>query len=235
MDASVGQQLRELRLRAGLTLEEVAAAMGLARASSAQHYEDSYKRPFLPLDKASALANTLEGRGTPPIRREEVLALALNEGALGDSVAVSEALKTGATKLAIINEMEGETREGRGRKSDEPAPADQWGFSRDWIRSRLHTVAENLTVLTARGDGMAPTVRPGDKIVINRDLTLPSPQGIFVLRYPDGLVLKRLELVPGTDPSRIRVLSDNPHYPPFERDASELEIIGEAVARLHAM
>ncbi len=235
MDAPIGKKVRDLRIRAGLTLEEVAAAMGLARASSAQHYEDDYKKHFLPLEKANALANAMEGRGIPPIRREEVLALAFSEEALGDSVAVSEVLKTGATKLAIVNEMEEEAPKERVTRSEKSEEVDQWGLSRDWIRSRLHTDAENLTVLTARGDGMVPTVHPGDKIVINMSLVLPSPQGIFALRYPDGPVLKRLELVPEPDSSRIRVISDNPHYPEFERDRSDLEIIGKAVARLHAM
>lgn len=235
MDAQIGQQLKDLRLRAGMTLEEMAATMGLARASSAQHYEDSFKKTFLPLDKAHALANAWEGRGMPPIRREEVLALAFGAEAARDKGVVGEALNTGVAELEIISEIDNEPKKARGKKSESPAPVDRWGFSGDWIRSRLRTAAGNLSVLTARGDSMVPTIKPGDKIVIDKSLVLPSPQGIFALRYPDGLVLKRLEMVPGPDASRIRVISDNPHYPELERDASELEILGKAVARLHQM
>lgn len=69
---TIGKQLRELRLRADLSLEQAAQAMGLARASSAQHYEDDFKKACLPLDKVAALAKVLVRRGDPPIPDERL-------------------------------------------------------------------------------------------------------------------------------------------------------------------
>jgi hypothetical protein len=38
----------------------------------------------------------------------------------------------------------------------------------------------------------------------------PTPPGIFVLDDGMGLVAKRLEHIPSSDPPRVRIISDNP-------------------------
>ena len=86
MAETVGKRLRELRLRAGASLEQAAEAMGLSRASSAQHYEDDYKKSYIPMDKVRGLAPLLVGQGMPPISEEEVYALAGHDAKLKDFV-----------------------------------------------------------------------------------------------------------------------------------------------------
>ena len=41
-----------------------------------------------------------------------------------------------------------------------------------------------------------------------------------------GLVAKRLEHVPLSDLPRLRIISDNPHYTPYECTAEEINVIG---------
>jgi phage repressor protein C with HTH and peptisase S24 domain len=41
-----------------------------------------------------------------------------------------------------------------------------------------------------------------------------------------GLVAKRLEHIPNSDPPAVRVISDNKLYPEYERTAEEIRIIG---------
>jgi phage repressor protein C with HTH and peptisase S24 domain len=41
-----------------------------------------------------------------------------------------------------------------------------------------------------------------------------------------GLVAKRLEHVPNSEPPAVRVISDNGFYSPYERSAEEIHIIG---------
>ena len=53
----------------------------------------------------------------------------------------------------------------------------------------------------------------------------PAP-GIFVLHDGMGLVAKRLEHVPMSDPPRLRILSDNARYTPYECLAEEVKVIG---------
>jgi phage repressor protein C with HTH and peptisase S24 domain len=40
------------------------------------------------------------------------------------------------------------------------------------------------------------------------------------------LVAKRLQHVPNSDPPAVRVISDNKHYPEYERSAEEIVIVG---------
>lgn len=71
-------RLKELRERAGLSMATVAKAAGYKTASSYQRYEDAalYKKETLPLPLARKLADIFSGKGSPPVRREEILMLA---------------------------------------------------------------------------------------------------------------------------------------------------------------
>lgn len=53
-----------------------------------------------------------------------------------------------------------------------------------------------------------------------------NPPGIFVLDDGMGLVAKRLEHIPNSDPPAVRVISDNGFYSPYERTADEIHIVG---------
>ena len=73
---------------------------------------------------------------------------------------------------------------------------------------------------------MAPTLLGGDAVLVDMTRQLPNPPGIFVLDDGMGLVAKRLEHVPNSDPPAVRVISDNKLYPEYERTAEEIRIIG---------
>ena len=42
------RKLKQLRQRAGLSIREVAHALGMENGSSYQHYEDRFRKPLLP-------------------------------------------------------------------------------------------------------------------------------------------------------------------------------------------
>ena len=75
---SVTAALRQLRLRAGLSMDDVAAALGLKGPSSYQRYEDAalYKGKYLPVEMVELLDAILVGKGEPPITSGEIWALA---------------------------------------------------------------------------------------------------------------------------------------------------------------
>jgi phage repressor protein C with HTH and peptisase S24 domain len=66
------RRLKLLRERAGLSMRAVSEALGWT-LTRYQHYEDRYRRAYLPLDLARLLANILAPRGVPAA---DVLALA---------------------------------------------------------------------------------------------------------------------------------------------------------------
>jgi hypothetical protein len=73
-DESLGDYLRELIKRSGLTQTAVARAMGYKGASSIQRFLDpEYGRGgLLPIELATKFAKALVGRGDPPIQQSDV-------------------------------------------------------------------------------------------------------------------------------------------------------------------
>ncbi|MGZ2411729.1 phage repressor protein C with HTH and peptisase S24 domain [Sphingomonas sp. F9_3S_D5_B_2] len=84
-------------------------------------------------------------------------------------------------------------------------------FDERWLKSLTATRAERLSVVRVEGDSMAPTLNPGDDILIDLDDCAERLRdGIYVLRAEDSLVVKRLALNPIA--RRVTVQSDNPAY-----------------------
>ena len=70
------------------------------------------------------------------------------------------------------------------------------------------------------------SLQDDDIVLIDIGRRSPTPPGIFVLHDGMGLVAKRLEHIPNSEPPRVRIISDNPIYSPYEAVADEINIIG---------
>ena len=107
---------------------------------------------------------------------------------------------------------------------DEPARA--YHFRKSWIKQGLKASPAQLRIMKVEGDSMEPTLFDGDTVLVDMDRKIPNPPGIFVLDDGIGLVAKRLQHVPNSDPPAVRVISDNKVYPEYERTVEEVAIIG---------
>jgi phage repressor protein C with HTH and peptisase S24 domain len=107
---------------------------------------------------------------------------------------------------------------------DEP-----WFFRRSWLRDALGARASELRLIGVKGDSMEPTLKSGDIIMLNIADRASTPPGIFVLFDGVGLVAKRLEPVPNSEPPRVRIISDNPRYDTYERTVEEITVVGRVV------
>ena len=108
----------------------------------------------------------------------------------------------------------------------EDRPGRDFHFRRAWIRDRLKAAPSLMRVMAVEGDSMMPTLCEDDVILVDMNQRNPIPPGIFVLHDGMGLVAKRLERVPMSDPPRVRIISDNPRYSPYDCTADEINIIG---------
>jgi len=99
-------------------------------------------------------------------------------------------------------------------------------FRRAWIRDELGSAPENLRILHVEGDSMEPTLLDGDVVLVDLTRRAPTPPGVFVLFDGIGLVAKRIEHLPSSDPPTLRILSDNPRYSTYERTAEEVNVVG---------
>jgi phage repressor protein C with HTH and peptisase S24 domain len=108
----------------------------------------------------------------------------------------------------------------------EPVDGRPYHFQRSWIKQDLRAEPANLRIMHVEGDSMMPTLHDGDIVLVDLGRRAPTPPGIFVLHDGMGLVAKRLEHIPNSDPPRVRIISDNPLYKPYEGSGEEVNIIG---------
>ena len=75
---SIARRVRTLRERAGLSLMDMAKAMGYGGASSIQRYEaaEKLKPGYLKRDLVAKIEKAVLGKGNPPIQRPEIWELA---------------------------------------------------------------------------------------------------------------------------------------------------------------
>ena len=99
-------------------------------------------------------------------------------------------------------------------------------FHLSWIEKQLKAEVDNLRIVFNSGDSMHPTLGDGDMALIDVSKKSPSSAGIFALFDGIGLVIKRLE---STGAQKIKIISDNPKYSPFEKPKDDISIIGKVI------
>lgn len=81
---------------------------------------------------------------------------------------------------------------------------------------------QNLSIITARGDSMEPTIPQGSQILVQQREVLDGE--VCVCRIGEELYVKRLQKLP-----RFVLLSDNPRYEAIPLTSRDFEIIGAVV------
>ena len=104
-----------------------------------------------------------------------------------------------------------------------------WLFPDDVIRHEFRARPEDLHIVTIDGDSMEPLLSSGDRIMVDTSRRVPAPPGIFVIWDGIGIVAKRIEHMPHSDPTKIVIKSLNPEYQTYERNAEDVNIIGRVV------
>jgi transcriptional regulator with XRE-family HTH domain len=109
---------------------------------------------------------------------------------------------------------------------------DTWRIPRNVLQRRLRGSLSSLHIVECEGDSMEPRIHDGDFVFIDTSRRVPSPPGIFALNDGFSQTLKRLDLVPNSEPPRVRIIPENPRHPTDERLLEEVRIIGRYLCRL---
>lgn len=86
----------------------------------------------------------------------------------------------------------------------------------------------SVYAMPVTGDSMEPTLPGGSFVFVDTSHTVPSPEDIYAVDYGDGLMIKRVKLVPRSD--KILIMSDNARYGTDELHRSEVRVYGRVVA-----
>ena len=167
-------------------------------------------------------------RGTPRrLAEEDRRRLAryfdIDEGLLGGPSAPPEA----GAELVAVPRLDVRASAGPGALDASERALGRIGFDRRWLR-RLGVEPAHASLIRVEGDSMAPTLSDGDEILVDcADSALRLRDGLYVLRFADGLLVKRIALGPS---GRLSVLSDNEAYPSWpDCSRREVDVVGRVV------
>jgi AcrR family transcriptional regulator len=227
--SEVSRQLKEIRRRSRLSIREVAEALGMEHGSSYQHYEDRYRKPFLPLDLVQRLVPIFQRAGADPA---ELYALA-GVDASGTHLLGGRqgAAADDAQRMMPIEELDVRASAGGGLTAETGRVLDTWQIPTTLIRGYSTAPAADLRIITVMGDSMEPALQPGQRVLVDTGDRTPSPPGIFVVWDGLGLVVKRLQMLPHSEPPRVKITSDNARYDPYERTVDEAYIQGRVIGQ----
>lgn len=92
----------------------------------------------------------------------------------------------------------------------------------DWLRMQGLTFSkiDNLAIISGDGDSMSGTFTDGDALLVDRGITEVRTDAIYVFTLDGDLYIKRLQRITG---GQLRMISDNPIYPPIIIDESMID------------
>lgn len=212
-------------LARAVDIEPGTARQQIGRDSIPKDAADKYVRRLTRSGVAVTLEWLLHGRGRGPVRIDGAAPAAPAERRIvarrqADSVRLDELDIQGGAGASMNLEAMGD---------DADSVIGQWTMPRAAYAQMFSAPAERVRLIMVVGDSMVPTLHPGQRVMVDTGDRTPSPPGLFVVWDGLGLVIKRLEPVPGSNPQAVRIMSDNSRYTTYERTLDEAFINGRVV------
>ena len=114
---------------------------------------------------------------------------------------------------------------GNGVDNLEEKPIGEISLPLEEFKSITNTAPENIKLIKASGDSMDPTIKDGDMVWIDTSNCFINSDGVYLLRMPTGLAIKRIQ----SGLSNITVKSDNPKYSDITAEVGEIKVIGKVI------
>ena len=210
---SVRKRLAEVIQNRGLTYKEVSLAIGR---------NHSYIQQFI----ERKIPRTLKESDRMKLAKE----LGISEAELGGIVKIHEppALKRGIINLDIRAGMGGG---GALSVSPENGGIEEMSDGTWTMPDRVQAMFRNIGktyAMPVYGDSMEPTLRGGSFVFVDTTITHPRDSDLYACDMGDGLVIKRLELIPKSE--NIWVKSDNESYRDYELRREDVNVYGRVIA-----
>lgn len=199
--------LKTLRLKARLSLHEMARLLGMERASSYQHYETRYKRQYLPVDFAQNVSSIFRSRGLTSEEVAPLLPIKTQNGAVN------------IFRVPLISWVEA----GQMTDTIDPYPV---GAAADYIY--VDNPSATLIGLRVSGSSMDRIAPEGSVIIVDyADKTLVDGKFFVIRRGGDMATFKRYR----ANPSRFEPFSTGDHATIFPE--KDVEIVGRVIKVIH--
>jgi phage repressor protein C with HTH and peptisase S24 domain len=168
-------------------------------------------------------------RGVPRRLMEEERRKLARYFSVSETVLGGPADLPGREGLVAVNRTAVRASAGPGAIVSEESGRPYFAFDERWLKALTGSPSDKLSIIRVEGDSMAPTLNPGDDILVDlADREERLRDGVYVLRIDDTLVVKRIALHPIG--GRVTVQSDNPAYPDWpDCDLASLNCIGRVI------
>lgn len=186
-----GARVREARVRAHLTIEELANRAGL-HANTVGRIE----------------------RGQSEASTEQLLRIAhvMNVAPVTISLFGGQpTVSSDDEDFVLIEMLDGQVSAGHGANNGAGEPLGRFAFRRSWLERRGLN-SQNTRLMTARGKSMADKINDGDILLVDLRVTTMQEDGIYVIER-EGLDYVKL-LQRDFQNGGVRIISYNPDYPP---------------------
>jgi phage repressor protein C with HTH and peptisase S24 domain len=168
-------------------------------------------------------------RGVPKRLKEEERRKLARYFSVSEAMLGGPADLPGREGLVAVNRTAVRASAGPGAIVSEESGRPYFAFDERWLKALTGSPSDKLSIIRVEGDSMAPTLTPGDDILVDlADREERLRDGVYVLRIDDALVVKRIALHPIG--GRVTVQSDNPAYPDWpDCDLASLNCIGRVI------
>ncbi len=223
---------------------------------------DLYTKEFLSPDIAKKLVRALVGKGIPPITESEIWELAYPNSAIRKGTLISSydpdtrqesegeengysreswrpstkgALPEIDVKLGAGNGQSGiiiNLPVGGGSISGHKVVG-EWIFPAPFLREEMKANPNQSVVMEVVGDSMHPSYMPGDRVIVDLSQDKFTTDSVYAIS--DGFSeaqIKRLQRIPFSDPTQVRIISDNSKFETFTVELEKLTIIGRICGHL---
>lgn len=115
-----------------------------------------------------------------------------------------------------------------------------WGLPQGFVERELGLSFGFADIIQIRGDSMddgtVHALVSGDRVIIDRRDTDPRQGGVFAVWDGDGVIVKQVELVRGSEPTEIICKSRNKNYDPIRLVIDgNVHIIGRVAGKISRM
>ena len=131
--------------------------------------------------------------------------------------------------VAEVPEIAGDPAACLLRNEKVPRESARWFLPDTMLRQEAGADPGDLRIVRMRGDSMQPVLSEGDRLVIDTAPANPTTGELCVLFDGSGVAVRRVEVVPGTEPAQLRLTCANPNYAPIACLAGEARIVGKVL------
>ena len=209
-------RLRELLRRNGLNMRQASLAIGRNHSFLQQYLTREHPRVLRHGD-SEALANLL---GCEPGELRHPVVPPRR------SAKRQRRRPPAGTPVAEIPELVGSAASGcLAHNEAVPRESPRWYLPDAMLRQEGRATPGELRIVSVLGDAMAPLLSEGDRLVIDTARRRPTTGELCVLWDGNGLAVRRVEIVHGTEPAQWRLTTANPNYAPITCLAGEAGIV----------